>query len=139
MISCLRARVIDIGLSLIEIENTDRPQATVTDLRECHQPVAIDGPNGGALAEILTKRLVGARHGSSVSEGCRLCLGYGKRRDVVQRGLNRKQMLGSGGTMPHNCEVFQGNRPLGAKPPDPEAPQGDDVGECAEGPAQIPG
>src|SRR5665213_973624 len=105
MTSCLRASVIDIDISLVgiqgaKIQNAYGSQTAVVDLGKGHQSAAGHGANGGPLAEAPRTPVGGVLQRPSVSEGGGFRFGYGQRRDVVQRGLNRQQMLGSGRIMP---------------------------------------
>src|SRR5579883_1500743 len=131
--SCLRASVIDIGSLLVsKIQHTHRPQPSRRDLGERHQLAAGGGANRRAVAELTDARLVGRaqrRHGLAATQAEGFGFRQGQGRDVVQRGLDRKKVLGSGRTMPQGGQFIQGNRLLEAEATDRKPAQRDDMGK----------
>src|SRR6185312_16352812 len=141
--SCLRASVIDIGSLLIsKIQHAHRPESSRRNLGERHQLAAGGGANHCAVAELIDARLIGGaqqRHGLTATQAEGFDFRQGQSRDVVQRGLDRKKMLGSGGTMPQGGQFIQGNRAFQAETPDGKPAQRDDMGTGAKHLAQIAG
>src|SRR4029077_14832536 len=114
MISCLRGSAIDIGSLLsLKVQYTHRTKRAVGDLGKRHQLCTAGGANALAVAKLQHESPIGGaerEHAPAASHAGRFGLRQGERRDVVQRRLNRKQVLEWGGTMPEGGEFIQGNR-----------------------------
>src|SRR5208282_3964446 len=109
---------------------------------ERHQLAAACCTDPGAFADLIDARPIlraERRHGLAATQGLRLGFRQGERRDVVQRRLERKQVPGSGRTMPQGLELRQGNRPLEGEATDGNALQFSDIGKGAEVPAEVAG
>src|SRR5215470_6479252 len=141
MISCLRGSAIDIeSLLSLEVQHTHRPKCPVGDLCKRHQLRAADGADALAVAKLQHEVPIGGaerEHGLAASQAGRFGLRQGERRDVVQRRLNRKQVLEWPGTMPEGGEFIQGNRVRLMERPDPAAPKRRDVPAGTEARGQI--
>src|SRR2546421_77414 len=141
MTSCLRGSVIDIGslLSLV-VQHTHRTKRAVGDLGERHQLGAAGGADALAVAKLQHEGPIGGaerEHGLAASQAGRFGLRQGKRRDVVQRRLDRKQVLEWGRTMPKGGEFIQGNRLGLVEGPHPGAPEGRNMTKGAQAQGQI--
>src|SRR5579872_3182813 len=141
MTSCLRGSVIDIGSLLsLEVQHTHRTKGAVGDLGERHQLGAAGGADALAVAKLQHESPIGGaerEHGLAASQSGRFVLRQGERRDVVQRRLNRKQVLEWARTMPERGEFFQGNRLCLAEGPHLGAPEGRNMPDSAQFERQI--
>src|SRR5262249_42491720 len=113
MSACLRSWVIDIDLFPSTVYHAHRPQPVWLDAGQCDKKLFVASANDRALLEMIeTRPLVRIlrHHPLTMAQpggfGCR----QGEGRDVVQRRLDRQQMLGSGETMPKRQCRIQRNR-----------------------------
>src|SRR5579862_6118685 len=141
MISCLRGSAIDIGYLLsLEVQDTHRTKRAACDLGERHQLCAAGDADALAVAELQHEGPIGGaerEYGLAASQAGRFGLRQGERRDVVQRRLNRKQVLEWGGTMPEGGEFIQGNRVRFVEGADPRAPERRDMAISAQAERQV--
>ena len=82
---------------------------------------------------------VAQRDALPVAQSSRFGCRHGERRDVVQRRLDRQEMLGSGETTPERRGPFQRNRLCLGETPNLETAQFGDVAERAEPDRKIAG
>src|SRR6266853_495253 len=134
---CLRSAVIDIGFPST-IDDAHRPKPTILDPRQGDDQPVQPRADDRALGQIVEWRIV-RRHKLAVTQSSGLCCRQGEGRDVVQRRLDRQQMLGSGQTMPKGHRGIQRNRLVFAKPADGEPAQLGDMAEGSERLRQIAG
>src|ERR1700733_165659 len=94
---CLRSAVIDIGMFLLlQVQDTHRPKQTFIGLRERDELAARRYGDNRPVAELIDVRPIRrAKRLDSLSmpQAERFGLRQGQCRDVVQRGLDRKQVL----------------------------------------------
>src|SRR5713101_4715660 len=109
MSACLRSAVIDIGCVPSTDDDAQRPKTAILDPRQGDnaplQPSADDRAFGESLGLHVPRH-----HPLTVTQSIRFFCRQGERRDVVQRRLDRQQMLGSGKTMPKRYGGIQRNR-----------------------------
>src|SRR6266849_6327806 len=127
---CLRSAVIDIGFPST-IDDAHRPKPAILDPRQGDdQPIQprADDRATGKIVEVRIER----RHKLAVTQSSRFGCRQGEGRDVVQRRLDRQQVLGSGQTMPKGDGGIQRNRLVFGKAADAEPAQFGDMAEGSE-------
>src|SRR5690348_535537 len=96
---CLRSAVIDIGWIPSTIDDTERPKQTSLDPRHGDNKPLVPRADNRAIGD-PGKLCRLRRHCLTVTQPSRFVCRQGEGRDVVQRRLDRQQMLGSCQTMP---------------------------------------
>src|SRR5271166_6164261 len=98
MSACLRSAVIDIGLPFSAIDDPDRSEPAVFVLGQRNQsltaPSAEDRPLPGPV-EMRSFTKIARRHLLPTNQPSSFIRRQGQGRDVVQRGLDRKQVPGN--------------------------------------------
>src|SRR5438045_5217340 len=122
------------------IDDTHGPEAAVLAPRQRNEEPVEPGPDDRAVVDPrqpLPRAFILRRDRLSLAQSGRLARGQGQSRDVVQHGLDRQQMPGSGETMPKRQGRIQRNRLFFGEAADREPEQLDDMPERAERSGQI--
>src|SRR5438093_12856270 len=91
---CLRSGVIDIGFPST-IDDAHRLKTAILDPRQGDQQLFVPRADNRACGNIVEAPVV-RRDPLTVTQSSRLVCRQGEGRDVVQRRLDRQQVLGSG-------------------------------------------
>src|SRR5712692_1920413 len=113
MSACLRSGVIDIGFAPSTIDDAHRPKTAILDPRQSDKQLIVPRADDRAVLDIIETRPLARimqHHKLTVTQSIRFFCRQGERRDVVQRRLDRQQMLGSGQIMPKRYGGIQRNR-----------------------------
>src|SRR5438105_1089159 len=132
---CLRSAVIDIGWVPSTIDDAHRAEAAILDPRQTDKQPIEPGADDRAVLDASKTLLLASvlrRHALTVTQAGRLACRQGQGRDVVQHGLDRQQMPGSGQTMPKRYRRIQRNRLAFGEAADRQPAQFGDVAEGAE-------
>src|SRR3954451_5649158 len=134
---CLRSGVIDIGLFPSTVYDPHRPQPACLDPGQRDEKLLVPHADDRSVLDMIEARLLTRilrPHSLAVTQpggfGCR----QGEGRDVVQRRLDRQQMLGSGETMPKGQCRIQRNRLRFIEAADREPAK---LGDVTEGPERL--
>ncbi len=111
-------------------------RARATTSRSSRAPTIVPS---GDVVEARSLARVERPHPLAVTQSSRFVCRQGEGRDVVQRRLDRQQMLGSGQTMPKGHRRIQRNRLAFGKAADGEPAQLGDMAERSERRRQIAG
>ena len=117
-------------------------RANATTRRSCRALTSVSFVDPGFGVDRIggeTRAQVAQRNPLPVAQSSRFGCRHGERRDVVQRRLDRQEMLGSGETMPERHGPFQRNRLRLGETPDLETAQFGDMAERAERGGEIAG
>src|SRR5579863_5325298 len=140
MSACLRSGVIDIGLAPSTIDDAHRPKTAILDPRQSNKKLILPHADDRAVLDSVETRPLARvlrRDPLTVTQSIRFFCRHGERRDVVQRRLDRQQMLGNGETMPKRHGGIQRNRLAFGKAADGKPAQLDDVAERAQRLRQV--
>src|SRR6516162_343205 len=142
MSACLRSAVIDTDLTPSAIDDPRRLESAVCDLGQSDHHLVVPDANDRTLVESIQMRPcanIVRRHPLPATQSSSFGCGQGQSRDVVQRGLDWKQILRSSQTM-HTLDYgIQRNRLRFGESSDRETPQLGDVAERSECDAEIAG
>src|SRR4029077_1808150 len=134
MSACLRSGVIDIVIPST-IDDANWPKMAALNPRQRDEKPIEPGTDDSSLVDAgqpLPFAFGLRRDPLSLAQSGRLGCRQGQSRDVVQHGLDRQQVPGSGETMPKGQGRIQRNRLCLGEPADREAAQFDDVSQRAE-------
>src|SRR6516165_8747632 len=140
MSACLRSPVIDIDPVPSAIDNPYRSKTAVFDPGQSNQSLVVPGADDHTFVEPVEVRPfagIARRHPLSATQTSSFCSRPAQRRDVVQRGLDWKQMPSLCQTMPILVKGIQRNRLRFSETPNRETTQFGNVGECPERFAEI--
>src|SRR5580700_5446146 len=135
MSACLRSGVIDIGLFPSTVDHAHRPKPAFIDPGQCDKESIVPRADDRAIFDPIETRPLARilrRHPLAMAQPGGFHCRQGEGRDVVQRRLDRQQMLGSDETMPKRQRRIQRNCLRLAKAADGEPPQFGDMAERAE-------
>src|SRR5579863_7179099 len=133
MSTCLRSAVIDIGFVPSAIDDAHRPKNAILDPRQGDDQPIVPRADDRTLGDVVDARPT-RRHPLAVTQSSRFGCRQGEGRDVVQRRLDRQQMLGSGQTMPKRHGRIQRNRLTYGKAADGNPAQFGDMAERSKRP-----